>query len=65
MLLGSSACDFYLHLGLQESNLSMMRKCHMGIRLGGEHPGHLGRDRAIMAGSRAGGQIVMRFRCLA
>ncbi|KAK3562714.1 hypothetical protein QTP86_005669 [Hemibagrus guttatus] len=39
-----------------ESNWSMMRKCHMGIRLGGEHPGHLGRDGAIMAGSRAGGQ---------
>lgn len=43
----------------------MMRKCHMGTRLDGEHPGHLGRDGAILAGSRAGGQIVMKFRCLA
>lgn len=42
----------------------MTRTCHMGIRLGGEHPGPLGRDEAIMAGSRAGGQKVMRFRCL-
>lgn len=36
----------------------------MGIRLGAEHPGPLERDGAIMAGSRAGGQIVTRFRCL-
>lgn len=43
----------------------MMRNRHMGIRLGGERPGPLGRDGAITAGSRAGGQIVMRFRCLA
>lgn len=57
-------CVLILLLGLQESNWSMTRSCHMCIRLGGEHPGPLGRDGAIMAGSRAGGQIVMRFRCV-